>query len=139
MDFRSVGGFSIVVAAVVALAVGAVLLLSNGGDDPTRAPAAPRPVDLPCEVETLGGAARIVFSPSNGSCPEAQRAYATFSEMLRRGEASGYDLTEVGAWTCREYPFSEYPLLARCEQNERQFEVLGTAPSAHAGEEAYQP
>jgi hypothetical protein len=137
MDYRSNLAFGVFVAIVAALAVGVVLLLSDGGGDDASDAEAPAKLALPCELESKG--VRIVLSPGGGSCAEARAVYMTFRGMARREEiADAYEPSPVGEWTCQEYPLAEYPLLARCSRNRRQFDVLGTAPSAHQGEEAYQ-
>lgn len=138
MDYRSNLAFGIFVAVIAALVVGVVLLLSNdGGGGGAPDAEVPAKLALPCQIESMG--MRIVLSPGGGSCAKARAVFATFREMAKREEiANAYEPSPVGEWTCQEYPFAEYPLMARCSRNQRQFDVLGTAPSAHLGKEAYQ-
>lgn len=140
--YKSNLAFGLFVTLAVAVAVGVVLLLNGdvGENDspapqaeaPPRTEAAPQP-RLACQFEGMAGEVRIVFDPVGGSCASARRAYAAFMEMARRGAVDGYEPARVAGWSCREYPFSEYPLLVGCAQSGRRFEVLGLAPSAHEG------
>jgi hypothetical protein len=134
--YKSNLAFALFVALAVAAVIGIVLLLnSDAGEDnssPKQARADPRP-QLACQFEGLAGEVRVVFDPVGGSCAPARRIYRSFIEMALRGEVDGYEQTSVEGWACREYPFSDYPLLVHCTKGGRQFEVLGLAPSAHQG------
>jgi hypothetical protein len=134
MNYRSNLAFSLFVAVTVVVVVGVALLLDGHGggvgDSNRRATFMPRPT-LSCQFKWMGGPVRIFASAGDSGCAEARVAFETFGKVVRRDAADASEPTPVGKWTCQQYPLADYPLMARCEQDKLQFEVIGMAHVAH--------
>jgi hypothetical protein len=86
----------------------------------------------PCQLDSMGGEVEIELSSESMSCAEARGIYVAFREAVRTGEAPGIgESSEVEGWRCQEYPLAEYPLIVRCRQGARRFDVVGLAATAH--------
>lgn len=86
-----------------------------------------------CEFEEFGGDVAVELLSSGLSCGAARRLLVRYRAAVRAGETAGMEEpTPVAAgWRCAEYPFSQYPLLIRCGNGARRFDLVGLAPSAH--------
>lgn len=90
------------------------------------------PAEERCEFSLHGGELGIEVASRRPDCAEARRIYTRYRSLAEAGESNGYELTPVGAgWSCAEFPFSQYPLMGRCENGGLIFDVFGLAPSAH--------
>ena len=123
--------------AVVALAVAVIVVVSsdpNDGSAPSASTIAKEAADQSsrervCRVVESGGPARLDLAESGLGCAEGQMIHRSFVRQLKAGVTAPL---EVGPWVCTQEPFAVYPVLARCQADDRrELKVLGLAPSAH--------
>lgn len=131
MGFKTGVLIGVLATAVVALGV-AVVMLAGDEATTTTATEAEEVADPEeaCEFELFGGPVEIELDSSELDCQAAQEIVNEYRESGRNriGES-----TAVAGWSCEEFPFADYPLMARCRQADLKFAVVGTAPSAHPG------
>ena len=140
MGFRTgllIGGL---ITAVVALTVAVVVLASGGSDDNAQPAAATADSVITadaggraCEFELSGGEVEIELNTSDLTCVEARRTFGEYRDLVESDAAAGIGHTTSldSGWACQEYPLADYPLMARCDEGSKRFDVVGVAPSAH--------
>jgi hypothetical protein len=110
---------------------GAVCAELEGGKEALRQDGAEdRAAPMECEIEFAGGEAQIRLESSGLTCEGARE---TFREWRIVREAG--DLEKLN-FTCTEFPFSAYPLLARCEKGPGHFDIVGSGPLREPPQEA---
>jgi hypothetical protein len=139
VSFRSGVLIGVLATAVVALGVAVVLLATNDSSDSTGIETVAS-IGPPCQLESMGGEVEIELSSEAMSCAESRGVYTAYKEAVRSGKAAGIGgASEVDGWSCREYPLAEYPLIVRCRQGTRRFDVVGLAPAAHTEQAPVHP
>jgi hypothetical protein len=113
----------ILVLAVVA--IGAAIVLSNGGDSAGPEATADLP---PCHFASPAGEVGVKNASAPIDCSSSRQIFAAFREAVRSGRAqSGGDAITIEGWSCSESLFAAYPLILHCAQGSQNFDVVGLA------------
>jgi hypothetical protein len=111
--------------AAIGLAIALVVFGSTASSD--------RP---PCRLESKNGKIEIKFSSDSVNCAESRRVYARYTEAAQAGKIDGiYEALEAEGWNCQRNTPTQYPLMTRCRQRTRYFDVVGLTPIVHTNQE----